>query len=85
MRVATLEEVEQVVKGMKKNKSLGPDGFMMEFYQAGWDFLGQEILDVVEVSRRNQKVSSSLNSTLLSLIPKETKFEFPHGFRLVAL
>eukprot|EP00253_Pinus_taeda_P022615 PITA_22615 len=77
MRAATLEEVEEIVKGMKKNKAPSPDGFMAELYQAGWDFLGQDILDVVEESRRNQKVSTSLNSTLLSLIPKETKSEVP--------
>jgi len=27
MRAATLEEVEEIVKGMKKNKAPGPDGF----------------------------------------------------------
>ena len=35
MRVATLEEVEEIVKGMKKNKAPGLDGFTMEFYQEG--------------------------------------------------
>ena len=54
MRAATLEEVEEVVKGMKKNKAPGPDGFTVEFYEAGWDFLGQDILDVVEESGRKQ-------------------------------
>ena len=32
MRAATLEEVEEIVKGMKKNKAPGPDGFTVEFY-----------------------------------------------------
>jgi len=27
MRGATLEEVEEIVKGMNKNKAPGPDGF----------------------------------------------------------
>ena len=85
MRAATLEEVEEIVKGMKKNKAPGPDGFTAEFYQASWDFIGQDILDVVEESRRNQKVNTSLNSTLLSLIPKESKSEVPRGFRPIAL
>lgn len=77
MRVVTLEEVEETVKGMKKNKAPGPDGFTVEFYPAGWNFLGQDILDAVEESRRNQKVISSLNSMFLSLIPKENKSEVP--------
>eukprot|EP00253_Pinus_taeda_P023556 PITA_23556 len=36
MRAATLEEVEEVVKGLKRNKAIGPDGFTAEFYQASW-------------------------------------------------
>lgn len=45
MSTATLKEVEEIVKGMKKNKALGPDRFTEEFYQEGWKFLGQGILE----------------------------------------
>ena len=31
MKVETLEEVEEIMKGMKKNKAPGPDGFTVEF------------------------------------------------------
>eukprot|EP00253_Pinus_taeda_P010493 PITA_10493 len=51
MRVVTLEELEEVVKAMKKGTAPGPDGFTVDFYQAGWHFLGREILDLVEESR----------------------------------
>ena len=53
MRETTLEEVEEIVKGMKRNKAPRPDRFTVEFYQAGWHFLGQYILEVVEESRRH--------------------------------
>lgn len=53
MRAATMEEVEEIVKGMKKNKAPRPNGFTTQLYQAGWKFLGQDILDVVEESQRN--------------------------------
>lgn len=39
MRATTLEEVEEIVRSMKKKKAPGPDGFTVEFYQAGWHFL----------------------------------------------
>eukprot|EP00253_Pinus_taeda_P016706 PITA_16706 len=45
MRATTPEEVEQIIKGMKKNKAPGPDKFTVEFYQASWNFLGQDILE----------------------------------------
>jgi len=85
MRAATLEEVEEIVKSMSKNKAQGPDGYIVEFYQAGWHFLGQEILEAVEESRMKQKVWPGLNSTFLTLIPKNANSETAQGFRPIAL
>lgn len=55
MHATALKEVEEIVHKMQKNKSLGPNGFTSEFYQATWKFMGQEILEVVEESCCNQK------------------------------
>eukprot|EP00253_Pinus_taeda_P022996 PITA_22996 len=85
MRAATMEEVEEVVMNMKKGKAPGPDGFTVEFYQAGWHFLGQEILEVVEESRKKQKIWPGINSTFLTLIPKSNKSEDAQGFRPISL
>lgn len=85
MRATTLQEAEEIVKVMKKNKAPGPDGYTMEFYQAGWHFLGQEILEAVEEYRIKQKVWPGLNSTFLTLIPKNGNSETAQGFRPIAL
>eukprot|EP00253_Pinus_taeda_P035962 PITA_35962 len=85
MRAASLDEVEEVVMSMKKGTAPGPDGFTVDFYQAGWHFLGKEILDLVEESRMNQKVWTALNSTFFSLIPKTDNSEDTKGFRPIAL
>jgi len=85
MRAVTIEELEEVVQGLKKNKALGPDVFTTEFYQAAWKFIGNDILAMVEESRRNQKVCPGLNTTLLSLILKTSKSDEPQGFRPIAL
>ena len=85
MRAATMEEVEEVVMNMKKGKAPGPDGFTIEFYQAGWHFLGQEILEAVEESRLKQKIWPGINLTFLTLIPKSNKSEDAQGFRPIAL
>lgn len=34
-----LTEVEEVVQALPTNKALGPDGFIAEFFKAGWSFL----------------------------------------------
>eukprot|EP00253_Pinus_taeda_P017009 PITA_17009 len=85
MRAASLEEVEEVVMSMKKGTAPGPDGFMVDFFQAGWHFMGKEILELIEESRINQKVWPTLNSTFFTLIPKNDKSEDAKGFRPIAL
>jgi len=70
MRAANLEEVEQIVMNMKKGTTPGPDGYTIEFYQAGWHFLGKEILELIEESQMNQKVWPAINSNFFTLIPK---------------
>eukprot|EP00253_Pinus_taeda_P014645 PITA_14645 len=85
MQAVTLEELEEVVKAMKKGTAPGPDGFTVDFYQAGWHFLGRDILDLVEESRINQKVWPALNSTFYALIPKGDNLEEANGFRPIAL
>ena len=70
MRATTLKEVEEVSKGMAKNKPLGLDAFMVELFQEAWPFLGKDILDVVEESHGSQKVDPALNYTFITIIGK---------------
>lgn len=80
-----MEEVEEIVLNMKKGKAPGPDGYTVEFYQAGWHFLGQEVLEVVKESRMKQKIWPGINLTFLTLIPKSNKSEDAQGFHPIAL
>jgi hypothetical protein len=47
--------------------------------------LGNELLEVVEESRRLGKVSGALNATFIALIPKSDKPDYFGGFRPIAL
>ena len=40
------EEVLNVVKNFNGDKSLGPDGYSMAFYQACWSIVGSEVMEV---------------------------------------
>ena len=70
LREISLQEVEEVVMNMPRNKAPGPDCFTAEFFKATWNFMGQDILEVVEESRRNRNVYPALNSTFVTLILK---------------
>jgi hypothetical protein len=50
-----------------------------------FDLLGNDILEMVEESRRKGRVSGALNATFIALIPKSDKPDSFGGFRPIAL
>ena len=48
----TLSEIESVLKGFKKDKSPGPDGWPIEFYLLFIYLIGVDILQAIEQSRK---------------------------------
>ena len=65
--------IEATLKSFKRDKSPGPDGWPVEFFLAFFDILGKDLLDAVECSRLEGRVTPSLNSTFIALIPKREK------------
>jgi hypothetical protein len=60
----------EVVKGMDRNKALGPDGFFMAFFQDYWDVIKVDIMAVFAEFHDRGKFEKSLNATCISLISK---------------
>jgi len=69
----TLAEILSTLKGFIASKSLGPDGWTIEFFLAFFNLLGNELLEAIEESRRKGRVSGALNETFLYLISKIDK------------
>lgn len=46
--LVTLGELEGRLKWFKKDKSLGPNGWLIEFYLAYFEVLGNDLLHVIE-------------------------------------
>ena len=65
----TILEVEKALKTFKKDKVPGPDGWPVEFYLTFLDLLGPLLVNLVESSRIQGRVSPVINSTFLALIP----------------
>ena len=75
----SLSKIEGILKGFKKHKSPGPDGWPVEFYIHFFDLVGQDILNAVTQSRSEGKVSGALNATFITLIPKcDNPISFPN-------
>ena len=56
---------------MSDGKSLGPNGFITNFFHHLWDMIKDKVWKTVEDSRRDKGVLRAFNSTFITLIPKE--------------
>lgn len=66
----TEEEVWNNIKSCDGNKAPGPDGFNMLSIKKGWRFMKKDIMVFLGEFHRNNKLTKSLNSTFITLIPK---------------
>ena len=69
------EEIRYSIHSFLKGKSLGLDGFTVEFYIGFYDLIKKDILEVMRESQELGKVPGSLNSTFFTLIPKKQKLQ----------
>jgi hypothetical protein len=65
------EEILQVVKDLQGDKSPGPDGFTMAFFQKCWPVLENNILGFFDEFFDKGTFAFSLNATFVTLIPKK--------------
>lgn len=51
-------------------KCLGPDDFNFKFYRLAWDFIAQDILDIVLSFFRTGRLPKGINTTYVTLLSK---------------
>jgi hypothetical protein len=81
----TIEEVDQVLQDTPKSKDPGPDDFTSDFFHHCWPMIRMEVWEIIEDSRATGQVLQALNTTFLTLIPKEGQVHHPKQFRPIAL
>ena len=79
------KEVWEVVKAMNGDKALSLDGYSMAFFQACWDVLKEDIMKVFHHFHARGKFKRSLNSTLITLIPRILGLLMPNTFARLVL
>jgi hypothetical protein len=79
------EEVDQAIKEMPRGKAPRSDGFTTYFFDYFWPMIREEFCAPMEESRTSNQVTSSLNATFLTLIPKKECVTNPKQFRSIAL
>ena len=69
----SIEEMEDVVKSLKSNKSPGWDGLTAEFYRYFWDDIKQILYQSILESINNKSLSPSQRIGVINLIAKQKK------------
>jgi len=70
---------------MHNGKAPGPNGFNVDFFKTCWEIVKNDILEVVEDSRKSKSILRALNESFIALIPKQDKAMTPDRFRPIAL
>lgn len=55
---------------MKNDSAPGPDGYILEFFKANYDLVGQDFMDILGYFFTNNFIYYSMNITTISFIPK---------------
>lgn len=81
----SVEEVKETVMSMGKDKSQGPDGFSMFFYQKCWDIIHVDLIEVFAEFFDNGVIRKDVNATFLVLLPKKNAAMEMMDFRPISL
>lgn len=81
-REVTMGELEAILKWFKKDKSLGPDGWTIEFYIVFFYILSMDLLNVIKDCSRNARCLRPSTLPLLPLSPNQTTPPFSMTFGL---
>ena len=68
----TNEELKEAMFSIGENKSLGPDGFMLEFFKHSWDIVAMDVTGAVQDFFKNGPLLTEIKHTILSLFPESS-------------
>jgi len=73
-RDVTLDEIKRCVWDCDGSKSPGPDGFNFKFYKLAWDFIAEDLLDLITVFFRTGSMPKGVNLSYITLVPKKKAY-----------
>ncbi|KAJ9536053.1 hypothetical protein OSB04_un000779 [Centaurea solstitialis] len=82
-----LEETEvwNVIKGCRKHKAPGPDGFSFGFLKKFWGIVKEDLLAALQWFWNSERISLGCNSSFITLIPKTPSPEDLGDYRPISL
>ncbi|MCH88921.1 transposon TX1 putative protein, partial [Trifolium medium] len=80
-----VDEIKEAVWSCDGNKSLGPDGFNLNFFKSCWNVLEKDIVDFMNEFHTNSKLPKAITSSFLTLVPKKDMPRSLNDFRPISL
>lgn len=84
-RTPNFMEIKVVVFNMNRDGAPGPDDFGAFFFQAYWDIIKKEAMDVLIHFFHSSWIFPNFNSNILILLPKDKNVDSIDMFRAVSL
>lgn len=85
LKMPEMEELRSLVKDMPPSSSLGHDGFSAYFYNHSWEVIKWDLYEAICHFFKGGNIPRSVNSTLISLIPKSENPKTLQDFRPISL
>ena len=85
-RPITKQELHDIIRGAKKNKTPGIDGIPTDFYLAMWKEIGDDFTKMANgVLQQRRTVTTSQGHSIIKLIPKTPNPKVLNDYRPIAL
>jgi hypothetical protein len=78
-------EIDQIIKNMPTNKSLGLDGFNTDFVRKCWPVIASDFYELCDKFYEGSIFMDSTNGSYVTLIPKHSSPASVGGYRPISL
>lgn len=68
--IPNMQEIHSIVKSMRSNAALRPDGLNAAFYKSSWEWIGIDVLNLISSFYQTSSMPPEINCTHIALIPK---------------
>jgi hypothetical protein len=81
----SMDEIHKIIKGMRSNAAPGPDGLNAAFYKSCWNWIKDDVYQVVLNFYNDAIIPPDINKTFIAPIPKNNQPLLPQDYRPIGL